>query len=82
MRDFREALLRLQDMVSTIAKKDFNNDLAALIESLGPHDKKDLAAFVFACQKALEAPPPQDPDGTAHCYFYRPFLNPAVCGAP
>jgi hypothetical protein len=54
VRDFREALVRLQHVVGSIAKKGFNDDLAALINSLEPHDKKDLAAFVVACQQALE----------------------------
>jgi hypothetical protein len=63
--EFREALVRLQGVVGGIAKKDFNADLAELIKALEPHDKADLAAFVRACQEALEevsTAPPADPE--------------------
>jgi hypothetical protein len=55
VRDFREALVRLQDVLKTIAKQDLITDLSAVIAALEPHDREDLASFVEACRLALEA---------------------------
>lgn len=51
---FRDALLRLQTVIKDVAKKDINTDIAELISALEPYEKADLAAFVHACQLALD----------------------------
>lgn len=53
--EFRTALIRLQDVIKTVAKQDIVKDLSAIIGALEPHDQKDLDAFVRACRLALEA---------------------------
>lgn len=55
VRDFREALTQLQDLLKSIAKQDQVKDLAAIIHALEPHDKAELETFIKACQLALEA---------------------------
>jgi hypothetical protein len=55
VREFRLALVRLQEVVNPIAKQDFIKDLSALIEALEPHDQEDLTTFVDACREALSA---------------------------
>jgi hypothetical protein len=64
VREFREALGRLKDVVETVAKQDFIADLSALIEALEPHDREDLASFVNACQLALKAAQPTNRKST------------------
>ena len=53
--EFRMAVVRLQNVVKSIAKQDVVTDLSAIIGALEPHDRKDLDAFVTACRLALEA---------------------------
>src|SRR5262245_2222623 len=70
VQDFREALVRLESVVRTVAKQDFLNDLSMLIKALQPHDREDLAAFVAACQAGLDATgpdaaKPSEPKGTS-----------------
>ncbi len=55
VRQFREALVQLREVVKTVAKQDVVADLSSLIAALEPHDREDLGAFVKACQLALEA---------------------------
>jgi len=55
VREFREALVRLLEVLKAVAKQDQIKDLAAIINALEPHDKADLESFVKACQLALEA---------------------------
>jgi hypothetical protein len=54
VREFREALARLKDVVRTIGKQGFVTDLSALVGALTPHDREDLASFVKACRSAPE----------------------------
>ena len=61
--EFREALIRLQEVLKAVAKQDQIKDLAAIIDALEPHDKADLEAFIKSCQLALEAAKAKRPAG-------------------
>jgi hypothetical protein len=54
VKEFREALVRLHEVIKPIAKQDFIKDLSSIVGALEPHDRADLESFVSACSAALQ----------------------------